>query len=102
MNDEVLYRARVLADNDYPVKMRKLPSTQSSVIMQVPLGSIVEVRSEVDDTWAAISYMGKDGYMMRKFLHRGEETDDSDYVTITLRRDIYEALKEGVINARGI
>ena len=103
MNDEVLYRARVLADNDYPVKMRKLPSTQSSVIMQVPLGSIVEVRSEVDDTWAAINYMGKDGYMMRKFLHRGEETDNGgEYVAITLRRDIYEALKEGVINATGI
>ena len=65
---EILYRARVWADNGYPVKMRKLPSTQSTVLTQVPLNSVVEVLGETDSAWSAISYQGKDGYMMRKFL----------------------------------
>ena len=72
---EILYRARVWADNGYPVKMRKLPSTQSTVLTQVPLNSVVDVMGEIDPTWAAISYQGKDGYMMRKFLIPLEEKD---------------------------
>ena len=88
-----LYRARVWADNGYPVKMRKLPGTQSAVLLQVPLGSVVEVTGEVNETWAAVIYQGKSGYMMRKFLIplNGEEND----ALIEIRR-IRELLQEAM------
>ena len=62
------YEARVWADNSYPVKMRKNPSANSTIIMQIPQHSIVEVTGKVNETWSAIEYEGQPGYMMSKFL----------------------------------
>lgn len=89
--EEVLYKAVVHADNGYPVKMRLLPNAQSKILVQVPLGAKVEVIGEVDATWAAISYQGGNGYMMRKFLQR----EDAENVPVTVEGNISrEALVE--------
>lgn len=94
------YKATVCAENGYPVKMRKLPSTQSSIILQVPIGATVEVTGEVDDTWAAINYQGKDGYMMRKFLRKSDSEPISGTAVAVNRADL-ETMKtalETVLN----
>ena len=68
MEQETLYRARVWADNGYPVKMRKSPSAKAKVLLQAPLNAVVSVLEETDDTWDKVFYDGQTGYMMRKFL----------------------------------
>lgn len=97
---ECLYKATVHAENGYPVKMRKLPSAQSSIILQVPLGATVEVTGEVDTVWAAINYQGKDGYMMRKFLRKSDSEPISGTAVAVNRADL-ETMKtalETVLN----
>lgn len=84
----MVYKATVYAENGYPVKMRKLPSTQSSIILQVPLGATVEVTGEVDAVWAAINYQGKDGYMMRKFLRKNDSEPIAGTAVAVNRADL--------------
>jgi len=95
------YKATVHAENGYPVKMRKLPSAQSSIILQVPLGSTVEVTGEVDATWAAINYQGKDGYMMRKFLRKSDSEPISGTAVAVNRADL-ETMKTALETALNI
>lgn len=84
----MVYKATVYAENGYPVKMRKLPSAQSSVILQVPLGATVEVTREVDAVWAAIDYNGIQGYMMRKFLRKNDSKPISGTAVAVNRADL--------------
>lgn len=98
---ECLYKATVHAENGYPVKMRKLPSTQSSIILQVPLGATVEVTGEVDTVWSAINYQGKDGYMMRKFLRKSDSEPISGTAVAVNRADL-ETMKTALETALNI
>ena len=95
------YKATVYAENGYPVKMRKLPSAQSSIILQVPHGAAVEVTGEVDAVWAAIDYHGKDGYMMRKFLRRSDSEPISGTAVAVNRADL-ETVKTALETALNI
>ena len=95
------YKATVYAENGYPVKMRNLPSTQSGIILQVPLGATVEVTGEVDDTWAAINYQGKDGYMMRKFLRKNDSEPISG-TAVAVNRANLETVKTALETALNI
>lgn len=70
---QVLYFAKVVADNNYPVKMRKSPSTSAEILVKIPLGTTVDVLEETNKTWDKISYKGTTGYMMREFLKKIEE-----------------------------
>ena len=84
--------AVVVAENGYPVKLRKKASTSSDYIDKVPVGTVVELL-EWDDEWSLIRYNGREGYMMSKFL-QSDEVDGvdipggaaSDEITITLDR----------------
>lgn len=67
--ESALYEAVVQADNNYPVKMRASASTNSDVLAIVPLGTVVPILEEVNETWAKIRY-GQTGFMMRKFLSK--------------------------------
>lgn len=98
---ECLYKATVHANNGYPVKMRKLPSAQSSIILQVPLGATVEVTGEVDAVWAAINYQGKDGYMMRKFLRKSDSEPISG-TAVAVNRANLETVKTALETALNI
>lgn len=86
---QVLYFAKVVADNNYPVKMRKSPSTSAEILVKIPVGTTVDVLEEVDKTWDKINYKGSTGYMMREFLQKIEEViptpdnpTDGDYISI--------------------
>ena len=67
MSEEPLYRAIVIADSGRTVRMRKSPSTNASVLYEIPLGTNVEVMDLLDG-WSQIIYNGQVGYMMSKFL----------------------------------
>lgn len=79
------YMARVVSDNGGKVNLRAKPSTGSTVLNRLPVGTLVEVTDEVDGTWSKVVCDGKAGYMMNNFLQADNGTDD---VTITLPRDI--------------
>lgn len=90
------YEARVHADNGKPVNIRKSPSTQSTVMLQVPVGTVVTVAHELNETWASIIYQGGQGYMMRKFLEPvGTETggEKADF-PVTLTAEEYNGILE--------
>jgi len=59
--------AVVVAESGSTVNFRKKPSTASVRIAKIPLGTTVEIL-QPGETWAAIKYQGKTGYMMAKFL----------------------------------
>lgn len=53
------------------VALRKDPSTQSSVIMRIDTGKQVKLETPPPSEWDYVSYNGKTGYMMKKFLKEG-------------------------------
>ena len=53
--------------NAEKVALRKDPSTQASVLTRVNKGERVQVLPNTDE-WLRVSYQGKVGYMMKKFL----------------------------------
>ena len=57
----------VTAANGKPVNMRKAPNASSALVDRVPVGVAVEVASYTEE-WAQISYKGRRGYMMTKYL----------------------------------
>lgn len=52
--------------NDVKVALRAAPSTSAAVLTRVDKGQRVQVLSE---DWTRVSYQGKTGYMMTKFLN---------------------------------
>lgn len=65
--------ATVFSENGNPVKMRSKPSTSCRLYWVVPAGSSVIV-DEIGETWCKITWNGKTGYMMTRFLSFNEET----------------------------
>ena len=53
--------------NDTKVALRSAPSTKATVLTRVNKGERVQVLD--DKTWTKVSYQGKTGYMMTKFLN---------------------------------
>lgn len=84
-DDFMAYAARVVSENGGKVNLRSKPSTGSTVLDRLPVGTMVEVTAEVDGTWSKVVCGGKTGYMMTNFLQADDGTDD---ITITLPRDI--------------
>ena len=54
--------------NDVRVALRAAPSTNASILTRVDKGQRVQVLT--DNTWTKVSYQGKTGYMMTKFLNQ--------------------------------
>lgn len=65
---DALYTAKVIATNNYPVKMRDKPSTSGTVLVYVPLDAVVSVYEQTNTEWCKIGYNGVTGYMMSQFL----------------------------------
>jgi len=65
---DALYTAKVIATNNYPVKMREKPSTSGTVLVYVPLDTVVSVYEQTNTEWCKIGYNGVTGYMMSQFL----------------------------------
>lgn len=86
---EPIYQAKVHADNDYPVRMREQPRTNSEILAKIPQGTIVDVLGIVgsnEGDWGFIRYGGKTGYMMTKFLEPVKEEEEADEENVTIRR----------------
>lgn len=90
--------ATVTASTGSNVNLRASASTTAAVVDRVPVGATVTVVEEGTD-WSKITYAGKTGYMMSKFLTSAADTADS--VTITLPRTIAEQVLEAITAAVG-
>ena len=52
------------------VALREGPSTGCKVLIRVPTGTKIKLTDPPSD-WDHVSYSGKDGYMMSKYLQKG-------------------------------
>lgn len=72
--DAPMYQAYVTADTGSTVKMRSAAARSGSIVMQVPIDTVVDVLA-VDGSWARIREPdGKTGWMMSAYLK--EKTDE--------------------------
>ena len=55
------------------VALRKDPSKQASIIMRIDTGAVVLLVDEPESEWDYVSYKGRTGYMMKKYLREGSE-----------------------------
>ena len=53
------------------VALRTAPTTQASIITRVDTGSLVKIETPPPSEWEYVSFKGKIGYMMKKFLKVG-------------------------------
>ena len=65
--DEPMQTYKVIAASGDTVNLRYSASTQSDVLVKVPVGAQVE-GARHDEGWASITYQGVKGFMMLKFL----------------------------------
>ena len=78
-----MYKAYVMADTGSTVNMRSSPARSGSIVMQVPLETVVDVLGE-DGSWSKIREPGgKTGWMMSAYLQRKTDEDalESDDVS---------------------
>lgn len=105
---KMLYMAKVVAQSGTTVRLRKFPNSNAAIVARVPVGSIVGVISEMDE-WAEIELSdGTEGYMMVEFLQNADDSTqeplegwqegsmDEDEVTLTLPKEVAEALLEAL------
>jgi len=78
VSDMAEYNAIVYAKSGSTVNMRKDPSKQGAIVMQVPIGSEVKVIEELNNGWAVIEFNDKTGYMMKDFIIGFGVVDDTE------------------------
>ena len=66
--DAELRLAEVWAERGSTVNLRVRPSRDAVVRVRVPIGEVVEVLDETNETWWYVLYLKTTGYMMREFL----------------------------------
>lgn len=69
------YKAMVFAAEGRTVNLRKRPNSSGDLLDRVPIGAEVTV-NESAQGWAQVSWNGKTGYMMDKFLTEVAEEDN--------------------------
>ncbi len=87
-----------------PINMRASSTAQSKIIAEIPQGSSAELVRE-DGTWDKITYNGQTGYVMAKFVQKGEQPEpEPTGDTVTVKRadleDIYNKLGD-MLGLRG-
>ena len=63
------------------LNLRAKAKADAKVLGQYATGTLVEIISSVNDTWAKVKVNGKDGYMMKKYLN--EAKGDSSLLVYT-------------------
>jgi len=81
----VLYKANVIGGG---LNLRKQPSKSSVWLDQIPEGTSLDVTEEKQD-WAKVTYNGQEGWVMKEFLQR---EDDSIAVPRQELEKIYDAI----------
>ena len=61
------YQAKVTASSGSTVNMRASASTSAKILSSIAIGQIVDVTGTSGD-WSQITWNGKSGYMMSKYL----------------------------------
>jgi uncharacterized protein YgiM (DUF1202 family) len=51
------------------VHLRAAESTTSTILAQLPPGTTLQLGSDSDPTWQAVTYQGKPGYVYRAYLN---------------------------------
>jgi len=88
--------AIVTANSGTTVNMRKIPDRSGAVIKRIPIGDLVEIRTQAKG-WAQICHGRDIGYMMDEFvqiLHDDAPETDADMVTTALPRSVAMAVLE--------
>lgn len=62
----IMYEALVIADQGKTVNLREQPSKAARVLVQVPIGDVVDVINEGSE-WCQVSYKEYNGYMMTMY-----------------------------------
>lgn len=80
---KVAYQAKVKASSGSTVNMRATASTSAAVITKIAIGQTVDV-IETSGDWSKITWGGKTGYMMSKYLEKvgGSESNAVWYVRL--------------------
>ena len=88
-------KAKVVAKSGSTVRFRSDMDISSHILMQVPVGTIVDV-NEKGSYWCKISVNGITGYMMSEFLDFSVDEPQDEFVKIKKvdLLDIYNALGE--------
>jgi len=93
-------KATVRAEKGSTVRMRQSPSESCRLSWDIPVGTIVELL-DWGEKWSQIRTGGRTGYMMSKFLVRGEvvpgdQTDDDKEIRVdrAALADIYNRIGE--------
>lgn len=92
---EVNYQGKVIGDG--MLNMRAGMSTSAARIMQLPVGSVVAVTEE-DGDWLQITYGGKTGYVMAKFVDK----DTAVGAMISVDRTVLEAIYDEIGDLLGL
>ena len=81
------------------VRLRNGPN--GAVIEKIPAGETVSAEDVGNSDWLRVTWQGKTGYMMRKYLHEVTSDANDDTVTVTLDRNAAELLRDALIEALG-
>ena len=76
--------------------MRAEPASSGKVLAQIPYGTALEVSSTTTE-WVQVTYSGKTGYVMSKFLGNKPKT-----ITQSELQQIYNSLKEALKLIEGV
>ena len=81
--EDVTMQAIAKSENGKVINMRKSPSLDAPLVDQVPSGSSIGIITE-DGDWDKITYRGKTGWMMNKFIFADDsqipDEDPDDFV----------------------
>lgn len=86
---ETPYEAIVTADNGKTVNLRAKPDMKSAILARVTVGSFVTVLDE-NIEWDKVSYSGRTGYMMDKYLYPMTNEDEPGGETVAVGREELE------------
>lgn len=83
---KVAYQAKVTALSGNTVNMRQSPSSSAKVVTQIAVGQVVDVTGAAGD-WSTITWNGKSGYMMSKYLQKVDGSDNNKVWYVRLECD---------------
>jgi len=84
---DAMYQAYVTADTGSTVNMRSSPARSGSIVIQVPLETVVDVLA-VDGSWSKIREPGgKTGWMMSAYLQRKTDEDAQEMDDVSQEGD---------------
>lgn len=83
---KVAYQAKVTASSGSTVNMRSAASTGASIVTAIKVGQTVDVTGTTGD-WSAITWNGKSGYMMSKYLTKINGSEDNSVWYVRIKCD---------------